>query len=47
VIDRCRENGVLVIPAGANVVRLAPALVIDVPQLDAGLDVLRDAVLAG
>jgi acetylornithine/N-succinyldiaminopimelate aminotransferase len=46
VVERCRENGVLVITAGANVVRLAPPLVITREELDSGLDVLREAILA-
>jgi acetylornithine/succinyldiaminopimelate/putrescine aminotransferase len=45
VIERCREMGVLVIPAGAMVVRLAPPLVIEREQLDAGLEVLEAALL--
>jgi acetylornithine/N-succinyldiaminopimelate aminotransferase len=46
LVERCRDEGVLVISAGANVVRLAPPLVITREELDAGLDVLRGAVLA-
>ncbi len=46
VLERCREAGVLVIPAGAHTVRLAPPLVITREQLDHGLEVLRKAILA-
>lgn len=44
VVAGCREQGVLVIVAGANVVRIAPPLVIEAADLDRGLDVL-EAVL--
>jgi acetylornithine/N-succinyldiaminopimelate aminotransferase len=47
VIERCREQGVLVIGAGANVVRLAPPLVIERAELDRGLDVLEAVLEAG
>ncbi len=41
VVSGCREQGVLVISAGANVVRIAPPLVIEEAELDRGLDVLE------
>jgi len=41
VVDRCREQGVLVIQAGANVIRLAPPLVIEPDQLEQGLQTLE------
>ncbi|MCG8590058.1 MAG: acetylornithine transaminase [Proteobacteria bacterium] len=44
VIDRCRERGVLVIPAGANVLRLAPPVVLNPEEADAGLDVIEEAL---
>ena len=47
VIDRCREAGVLVISAGANNVRLAPALIISPDQVEEGLSVLESAIAAG
>ena len=47
VIARCREQGVLVIQAGANVLRLAPPLIIERAQLDEGLAVLEAAIAAG
>jgi len=46
VVDRCREEGVLVITAGEKVVRLAPPLVIEQSQLQDGLDVLERALAA-
>ena len=45
IIDGCREEGVLVISAGANVVRLAPPLIIDEAQIERGTQIL-EAVLA-
>ncbi|MGH0034119.1 MAG: acetylornithine transaminase [Myxococcota bacterium] len=46
VVERCRAQGVLVITAGPQVIRLAPPLVISREDLDSGLEVLREAVLA-
>ncbi len=46
VMDACREKGVLVIQAGANVIRLAPALIIEREQIDHAMAVLR-AVIVG
>ena len=37
IIDACREEGVLVIQAGANVLRFAPPLIIRPGQIDEGL----------
>ena len=45
VIDACREEGVLVISAGANILRLAPALVIEEAELAHGLEVIARAIL--
>jgi acetylornithine/N-succinyldiaminopimelate aminotransferase len=47
IIERCREAGVLVIQAGANVLRFAPPLIITREQLDEGLSVVEGALLAG
>jgi acetylornithine/N-succinyldiaminopimelate aminotransferase len=44
VVDACRERGVLVIQAGANVVRLAPPLVIREEELEEGLAALASAL---
>ncbi len=44
VVVGCREQGVLVIPAGANVVRIAPPLVIEADELDRGLAVLESVL---
>ena len=41
IIADCREQGVLLLVAGPNVVRIAPPLVIELAQLDRGLDVLE------
>jgi acetylornithine/succinyldiaminopimelate/putrescine aminotransferase len=46
VIDGCRERGVLVISAGENVLRLAPPLVISAEEIDHGLAVVREVLLA-
>jgi acetylornithine/N-succinyldiaminopimelate aminotransferase len=46
VIDGCRERGVLVISAGGNVLRLAPPLIISAEEIDHGLEVLREVLLA-
>ncbi len=44
VVEACRERGVLVIVAGANVVRLAPPLIITQDELGRGLDVLEEVL---
>ena len=44
VIARCRELGVLVISAGANVIRFAPPLIIETEQIDAGLETVTQAL---
>jgi len=44
VIDQCREQGVLVISAGANTLRLAPPLIISEAQIDEGVDVVERAI---
>jgi len=46
VIDGCRERGVLVISAGGNVLRLAPPLIISEEEIDHGLAILREVLLA-
>jgi len=46
IIDACRERGVLVISAGDDVLRLAPPLTISPEEIDLGLRVLREVVLA-
>lgn len=44
VMAGCREEGVLVIVAGANVVRLAPPLTIQEAEIDRGLEVLERVI---
>jgi len=44
VIDLCRDRGLLVISAGPEVLRLAPPLIIEKPQLEAALEVLESAL---
>jgi acetylornithine/N-succinyldiaminopimelate aminotransferase len=44
VIDAARAAGLLVISAGANVIRLAPALIISEAQIDEGLEILERAI---
>ena len=46
VVDRCREQGVLVITAGERVLRLAPPLVIDRSELQEGIEVIEKAIAA-
>ncbi|MHB8418572.1 MAG: aspartate aminotransferase family protein [Myxococcales bacterium] len=45
-VSRCRELGMIVNAAGEKVVRFAPALLVDPPQLDEAADILERA-LAG
>lgn len=44
VVARCREQGVLVIQAGPNTLRLAPPLVIAQAELDHGIAVIEAAI---
>jgi acetylornithine/N-succinyldiaminopimelate aminotransferase len=46
-VDACRERGVLVIMAGAKVIRLAPPLTLTREQVDEGIGVIEDVLLAG
>jgi len=41
LIDRCREEGVLVIQAGANILRFAPPLIVTREMIDEGLAVIE------
>jgi 4-aminobutyrate aminotransferase-like enzyme len=43
-IAACRERGVLVIPAGPNVIRFAPPLIIEREELEQGLAVVVDVL---
>jgi 4-aminobutyrate aminotransferase/(S)-3-amino-2-methylpropionate transaminase len=49
IVNRCLENGVIIIKAGTfdNVIRLLPPLTIDEALLDEGLGVLDEAIAAG
>jgi len=44
VIDRCIENGLLLINAGANVVRLAPALIVTKADIDKAIGIISAAL---
>jgi len=44
IVDACRAKGVLVISAGGNTLRLAPALTITPEEIDRGLAVIREAI---
>lgn len=44
VVERCREQGVLVITAGEKILRLAPPLVIEQSELQEGLEVIEKSI---
>jgi acetylornithine/N-succinyldiaminopimelate aminotransferase len=46
-VDACRERGVLVIMAGARVLRLAPPLTLNREQVDEGIGIIEEVLLAG
>ena len=46
VMDRCREEGLLVIGAGERNIRLVPPLVISRDEIDQGVDILERAIAA-
>jgi 4-aminobutyrate aminotransferase-like enzyme len=41
IMNACREQGLLVLKSGDNVVRLAPPLVISKKEIDAGVAILE------
>lgn len=47
VVERCREQGVLVITAGEKVLRLAPPLVVQEAELSEGIEAIEKAIAAG
>ena len=40
LIAACKENGLLILRSGTNVIRLAPPLVITEKELDEGFDII-------
>ena len=46
VLAHCRDNGLLVITAGTNTLRLVPALTISEDDVAHGLDIMEDALKA-
>ena len=44
VVKTCAENGLLILQAGANVVRLAPPLVLTQEQIDQGMAILKNSL---
>jgi acetylornithine/N-succinyldiaminopimelate aminotransferase len=46
-VDACRERGVLVIMAGARILRLAPPLTLNREQVDEGIGIIEEVLLAG
>lgn len=44
VVKVCAENGLLILQAGANVVRLAPPLVLSQDQIDKGIAILQSSI---
>jgi acetylornithine/succinyldiaminopimelate/putrescine aminotransferase len=44
VVDACRAEGLLVLSAGADVLRLTPPLVISAAEVDEALDVIGACV---
>jgi 4-aminobutyrate aminotransferase-like enzyme len=47
VTARCREKGLLVSVAGANVVRFAPPFIVERAQVDEGIGILRSVLAEG
>jgi 4-aminobutyrate aminotransferase len=46
IMDHCFRNGLLVITAGRNVIRIIPPLTTKREELDEGLDILEEAISA-
>ena len=47
VVAKCREHGMLVSVAGDKVVRFAPPYIVERPQLDEAVGILREVLAAG
>jgi acetylornithine/succinyldiaminopimelate/putrescine aminotransferase len=47
VTARCREKGLLVSVAGANVIRFAPPFIVERAQVDEGIGILRSVLAEG
>ncbi|MEI7473568.1 MAG: aspartate aminotransferase family protein [bacterium] len=45
IIEKCIENGLLLIGAGANVIRFVPPLIIEFEEIDKAVDILQSALL--
>jgi acetylornithine/succinyldiaminopimelate/putrescine aminotransferase len=43
-ITAARERGILLVGAGPTVIRLVPPLVISLPELERGIDVLEEVL---
>lgn len=46
VVRVCAENGLLILQAGGNVIRLAPPLILSQDQVDKGIHILRNSIEA-
>ncbi|KAH3898673.1 probable Acetylornithine aminotransferase, mitochondrial [Saccharomycodes ludwigii] len=44
LVNKCRENGLLIITAGKSTLRFVPALIIEKDVLDEGLDILEKSI---
>lgn len=44
VVNYCREHNLLLAPAGARTIRMTPALVVTIPQIDQALSILQNAL---
>ncbi len=44
ILGRCFNNGLLLLPSGTSVIRIAPPITIGDAALDSGLDILEDAI---
>lgn len=45
LISTCREKGLLVLPAGPNVIRLLPPLIVTKEELQEGADILTEVIM--
>ncbi len=44
VLQRCFQNGLVLLPCGASTIRIIPPLTMSVEHIDRGLDILEDAI---
>ena len=45
IVDKCLENGLLIINAGANILRFVPPLIVNETEIDEGFEILEESLI--